>query len=198
MTTLRELLSADAQDMRAVAAHLDGLDPTARVEQVRALGRSHQARLFEAAEGFKPIALDDLVAPDREAMNEVVHLGKNSLPAFSRFAKVFARPEDGEARELWGYNRAGRFVETIVGPGYFVAYPHEVPGELLVDYLRIPPRRPEHWPPILPNSARLSMVVYQGTQDILRGVSEHVTIGRATKGGNPMSAWFTLCRQDDA
>ena len=71
-----------------------------------------------------------------------------------------------------------------------------VEGEVLVDYLRVPPKRPEHWPEILPNSARLSKVVYNGMQDVLRGVSRHVAIGRATKGGKPMSSWFVLCRED--
>ena len=93
--------------------------------------------------------------------------------------------------------RTGGFIETIVGPGYFVAYPHSVDGEVLVDYLRLPPRRPTHWPEILPTSARLSAVVYDGTQDVLRGVSKHVTIGRAMKAGKAMSAWFTLCRDDE-
>ena len=69
---------------------------------------------------------------------------------------------------------------------------------MLVDYLRVPTEVPGHWPEILPNSARLSKVVYNGTQDILRGVSRHVTIGRATKAGKPMSAWFTLCRHDES
>ena len=131
-------------------------------------------------------------------MQEVVHLGKNSLPAFNRFAKVLVRAEPTKQTELWGYNRTGGFIETVVGPGYFVAYPHEVPGEVLVDYLRLPSDRPDHWPRILSNSARLSRFVYGGTQDILRGVSRHVTIGRATKGGKPMSAWFVLCRQDES
>jgi len=107
------------------------------------------------------------------------------------------RPNN-DGRELWGYNRTGAFVETTVGPGYFVAYPSEVGGEVLVDYLRVPPRCPEHWPTIVPNSTRLSRFVYDGTQDILRGVSKHVTIGRATKGGKPMSAWFVLCRDDES
>lgn len=196
MGTLRELLSSDAPDMRAIEIHLDGLDASARVDEIRSLGRAAQSRLFDAAEGFKPITLDAIVPRSRGAMSEVVHFGKNTLPAFSHFAKVFIRPDDERAGELWGYNRAGGFVETVVGPGYFVAYPYEVAGEILVDYLRIPPKRLEHWPAILPNSARLSMVVYDGTQDILRGVSEHVTIGRATKAGKAMSAWFTLCRDD--
>jgi hypothetical protein len=195
MGQLRELLGVGSPDMDVIAAHLDALDAEARVSEIRSLGRAQQARLFDASAGYKTISLDDIVPRDRAPMEEVVHHGKNSLPAFSHFAKVFVRPDTG-ASEVWGYNRAGGFVETVVGPGYFVAYPHEVPGEILVDYLRLPPGHPEHWPDIIPNSARLSMVVYNGTQDVLRGVSKHVTIGRATKAGKPMSAWFVLCRDD--
>jgi hypothetical protein len=198
MRRLRELLSDGSPDMAEVASHLDSLEPTERVAEIRTLGRAHQARLFEAAKGYKPISLNDIVSAERGAMQEVVHHGKNSLPAFNHFAKAFVRPTSSTGPELWGYNRAGRFIETVVGPGYFVAYPFEVGGELLVDYQRVPPDRPEHWPEILPNSARLSKVVYSGTQDILRGVSEHVTIGRATKAGKPMSAWFVLCRDDES
>jgi hypothetical protein len=195
MQRLRDMLT-EQPDMQAIEAHLDSLDEDRRVEEIRALGRSHQARLFAAAEGYRPISLDQMVPADRGPMQEVVHLGKNSLPFFNHFAKVFVRPGFGEQTELWGYNRAGRFIETVVGPGYFLAHSHEVPGELFVDYLRLPPDRPAHWPEILPNSARLSRFVYCGTQDVLRGVSRHVTIGRATKGGEPMSAWFVLCRRD--
>jgi len=198
MGRLRELLGNDTPDMASVAAHLDSLDTSERVMEIRTLGRAHLARLFEAARGHRPISLNDIVSTDRGAMQELVHHGKNSLPAFSHFAKVFVRPALERGEELWGYNRAGAFVETVVGPGYFVAYPSEVTGEVLVDYLRVPPERPEHWPEILPNSARLSKVVYNGTQDILRGVSRHVTIGRATKDGKPMSAWFALCREDES
>lgn len=185
-----------APKMAAIQAHLDALGPAERLAEVRSLRRKEQSLLFDAAKGHRPISLEDIVPHDREPMQEVVHYGKNSLPAFNHFAKVFVRPEC-DAPELWGYNRTGGFLETIVGPGYFVAYPHTVEGEVLVDYLRVPPGRPESWPNILPNSARLSVVVYNGTQDILRGVSTHVTIGRAMKDGRPMSAWFALCRDDE-
>lgn len=198
MKRLRELLADDPPDMAAVTFYLDSLEPTERVAEIGTLGRAHQARLFEAANGHKPISLNHLVSPGLGAMQEVVHDGKNSLPVFNHFAKVFLRPTPDEGSELWGYNRAGAFIETVVGPGYFVAYESEVDGEVLVDYLRVPPERPEHWPAILPNSARLSRFVYGGTQDTLRGVSKHVTIGRASKGGHPMSAWFVLCRNDES
>jgi hypothetical protein len=195
MSRLRDLLEDDAPEMVAIHSYLDALGPTERLREVRTLGRAHQARLFDAARGYRAISLDDLVSPDRAPMEEVVHHGKNSLPLFNHFSKVFVRPPESEKPELWGYNRAGGFVETIVGPGYFVAYAHQVAGEVLVDYLRVPPTRPDHWPEILPNSSRLSRFVYDGTQDVLRGVSTHVTIGRATKGRQPMSAWFALCRE---
>jgi hypothetical protein len=198
MGRIHELLSEDAIDMAAVEAYLDSLGSERRISEIRTLGRKHQARLFEAARGHKSISLSDIVGVAHPPMEEVVHYGKNTLPAFSHFAKVFVRPETTGSDELWGYNRSGGFVETVVGPGYFVAYPLESEGEVLVDYLRVPGGRPADWPEILPNSSRLSAFVYDGTQDVLRGVSKHVTIGRAFKGGKPMSAWFALCRGDDS
>lgn len=196
MGQLRDLLSSDGPDIKAVEEYLNSLGSEERVREVRTLERAHQKLLYDTAEGHKPISLDHIVAKQQPAMSEVVHYGKNSLGAFTHFAKVFVRSEDAANGELWGYNRGSGFVETVVGPGYFVTYPHEVDGELLVDYLRVPPSKPDHWPKILSNSARLSMFVYNGTQDILRGVSEHVSIGRATRRGKPMSAWFVLCRED--
>ena len=198
MGRLRALLDTDSPDMSEIEAYLDDLGSSERVEEIRSLGRKHQARLFDAAEGYRALSVDDIVEPERAPMQEVVHHGKNTLPAFSHFAKVFVRPPESNEPVVWGYNRAGPFVESVVGPGYFVAYAHAIPGEILVDYLQVPSERPEHWPEILPNSARLSKVVYDGMQDVLRGVSRHVTIGRASKGGKPMSSWFVLCRDADS
>ncbi len=197
MSTLLELLREPTPNMLAIERTLDGLDHAGRVREIRSLDRNSLSKLFEAAEGHRAIGLDDLVPSQLPQMTELVHHGKNSLPAFSSFAKVFTRPGGADGQELWGYNRSGGFLETVVGPGYFVAYPHRVPGEVLVDYLRLPQHRPEHWPPILPNDARLSFFVYNGTQDVLRGVSRHSCIGRASRAGKPMSAWFVLCREDN-
>ena len=196
MTELRSLIEVATPDMDAIAAHLDGLGHTERVRQVRTLGRRAQARLFDAASGYRALSLTDIVPEAVPDMTPVTHLGKNTLPVLTHFAKVFARPDDGDHSQLWGYNSSGAFVGAVVGPGYFVLHDHDVEGELLVDYLMLPPRAPAGWPAILPNSARLSRVVYYGMQDVLRGVSEHVTIGRATKGGKNMNAWFALCRED--
>ncbi len=188
--------------MSTIADHLDGLSHPQRLAEVRSLGRKEQARLFEAARGVRPISLVDLVPAATPAMREVVHHGRNTLPAFNHFAKVFVRPdgpnapEEGAApAELWGYNRNTQLLETIIGPGYYVAEPARDEGEVLVNYLKLPPRAPNHWPPITSNSRGLSLLVYAGMQDVLRGVSSHVTIGRAYKGGRAMSAWFVLCRE---
>ena len=196
MTTMKDLLAAANPDLDALRAHLDSLDHTQRLSECRSIGRKAQERLYNSASGFMSIGLDFVVPPGVEG--EVVHHGKNSLPAFSHFAKVFARPqgEDDPKDELWGYNRGSGFVETVVGPGYFVTHLNEVAGEVLVNYLRLPPRKlVDSWPAIIPNSARLSRFVYSGMQDVLRGVSEHVSIGRAAKGGADMDQWFVLCRE---
>ena len=196
MSRLADMINASQVDLDAIADYLDGLDPGQRREEVTGLGKREQARLFDAAEGYRPLDLSHFVPPNREPMREVVHEGRNSLPAFKRFAKVFVRPDEEGREELWGYNRNPSLVETTVGPGYFVCYQHGTDGEVLIDYLKQPPRKPEGWPEIIPNSARLSRFVYNGTQDVMRGVSEHVSIGRATKGGKDMPNWFVLCRED--
>jgi hypothetical protein len=194
---LLQLLGGDAVDLTAICKHLDGLSAPERVAEVLALDRRSQAKLFEAAKGFRPMTLDDLVPPGVEAMRGVPHEGRNSLPAFTRFAKVFYRPDDAALakQERWGFNRTSRLVTTAVGPGYYVAYPHGE-GEVLVDYTRHPPRFPEGGPTFLPNDARLSRFVYHQTQDVLRGVSKHVSIGRATRRGKALDNWFVLCRVD--
>ena len=188
------VLRSSVFDVVDVGRTLDQLSPKARLSQVRGLGRSAQAILHEAAKGARKCVLDDLVPAARGALTAVVHEGKNSLPMFSRFAKVFCRPKP-EARELWGYNRSGALVQTSVGPGYFVAY--EGPGdEVLIDYTRLPDDAPPGWPTLLPNEARLGRFVYAGMVDALRAVSTHVSVGRAIRHGKVQDNWFVLCRMD--
>ncbi len=190
---LNQQLTGGAFDVRQIGDHLDGLDGPARLAAVRGLSGRAQAHLYEAARGVKVRRLEDLVPTSTPPLTEIVHDGINSLPMFRTFAKVFCRP-DTNVRELWGYNRCGRFVETVVGPGSYVAY--ETPeGEVMVDYTRLPTGKPAHWPNILSNEARLSRFVYASLQDALRGVSTHVTIGRAIRGGQVADNWFVLCRR---
>jgi hypothetical protein len=191
--TLRALLDAPRLDLAAIGAHLDALSPEARVTQTRAIDRRAQARLYEAAAGHRAIGLDDFVPADRAPLTEVRHHGRNSLPAFRTFAKVFTRPAAG-ATELWGYNDSGLVVNVFVGPGYFTVRPWTTPGEVVIDYTRFPGGRCEGWPEMLRNDQRLSRFVFYGTEDVMRGVSRHVTVGRARKAGRWLDNWFVLCR----
>ncbi|MCA9602840.1 MAG: hypothetical protein KC417_12480 [Myxococcales bacterium] len=189
--SLLHLVNTAEPNLAAIAQYLDHLPPTARVTSIRTLSRRAQARLFDAAAGFRAIGPEHFVPADVAPVTEVVHQGKNSLPAFTHFAKAFGRDADGN---VFGYNRAGGFLETVVGPGYFALTAASQAGEVVIDYTQLPETRLDGWPPIISNEARLSRVVYSGTQDVMRGISEHVSIGRASRRGKVMDAWFVLCR----
>ena len=192
---LEELLNQPTLDLKEICAHLDALEGPRRIAETVALTGAQQARLYDAALGFRAMTLLDLVPATVPPMTGVPHEGRNSLLAFRFFAKVFYRPEEPSLRELWGYNRTSELVSTTVGPGYYVAS-EKGGGELLVDYTRQPPTDLPGAPAMLPNSARLSFFVYNQTQDTLRGVSRHVCIGRASRHGRDLDNWFVLCRAD--
>jgi len=182
------------QSPGALAGALDQLAGDQQVAAVAALRRKQLAALFEAAADNPPLRLTDLVPAAVPPMTEVIHEGKNSLGVFTRFQKRMCRPRH-DASQLWGYNEQD--LRAITGPGYFVAH-HDDRGQLVIDYRFEPQARPEElppgWPRIIPNSARLSRFIYNGTVDVMRRVSERVTIGRAERGGKPMDAWFALVR----
>ncbi len=192
---LHELLSGPI-DLDRVASHLDGLSNDARVAAIQSLTAREQAALYDAARGKRAITVADIVPPGTSPMHEVIHWGRNSLAMFTRFQKRFCIPDDTAAAakgELWGYNH--QTMSPLTGPGYFVAY--DLPaGEVLIDYTRLPPHGAPGWPKVISNKARLSVVIYNGTKDTLRGVSKHVTIGRAARGEKILDNWFALCRQD--
>jgi len=189
--SIHDFLRATDVDLRGLAAYLDGLDGTARITEARSLSAGEQAKLFDAAAGFRRVTLDDFVPRDAQPLRPVIHYGRNSLPVFKMFEKRFCRP-DGSGNELWGYNEQAW--KTFTGPGYFVAK-QASDDEVVIDYCEVPPRKPAEWPAILPNSARLSRFIYYRTRDFMRGVSKHLSIGRATREGKPMDNWFVLCRE---
>lgn len=188
--TIRRFFSTTDVQIACMADFLDALDPLTRSQEIRSLGRTEQAALFEAAAGFRPVELNDFVPDGTAPLEEIVHHGRNSLPLLSRFEKRFCRPEE-RAEELWGYNEFS--LKRIVGPGYFIAR-RRSETEVVIDYTEVPPTRPQSWPRIVPNSVGLGRFVYQGLRDTIRGVSRHVTIGRAARGGRPLDNWFVLCR----
>jgi hypothetical protein len=186
-------------DIHRIAEVLDGLGHPGRVATIRGWGLHHQARLYEAAKGLKPLTLDDYVPLGTEPLTEVIHWGKNSLPAFTHFQKRFCRPKEGEG-ELFGYNENGE--KWAVGPGYFVIHapkegrPGVETGELDIDYTMTPGAKPDAWPPIKKNESGLGRVVYGGMVDVMRGISTHVSIGRAFRDGKFTENYFVLCRED--
>jgi hypothetical protein len=179
---------------------LDGLGHAGRLATVHGWERKTLARLFEAAKGHHALGLEHFVPAAVGPMTEVIHHGKNSLPLFSHFQKRFTRPEGAESppKELWGFNRQAN--EGFTGPGYFVVHTAfdggQVEGEVAIDYRKAPGGKVAAWPEVIPNEAKLGRFVYAGMVDVMRGVSSHVSIGRAWKHGKWMDAWFALCRED--
>ena len=179
-------------DRKEVARVLDDVGEHVRLKTIADLGRAELARLFDAAADNEPLDLDHFVPREVPPMTEVIHEGKNSLGLFTRFQKRFCRPPSTFTKpELWGYNEQS--MRLFTGPGYFVAH-RPAEGGVVVDYTRLPPDKPQGWPPILPNSARLSRFIYNGTVDVMRKVSAHVSVGRAFRAGKAMDAWFILAR----
>lgn len=181
----------------AIAKLLDGLPDEMRPRVVRTLGPVSQKALYAKAQGFAALSLVDIVPASIGDLEEVRHLGRNTLPAFRIFEKRFCRLAGSDAENpdmLAGYNF--QTMSPITGPGYFLARQDEARGEILVDYGRLPDSRPPDWPEIRPNERGLSRFVYGFMIDTLRRVSEHVTIGSAARKGKDMNSYFVLCRAD--
>ncbi len=179
-----------------IARFLDGLGHLERVAAIRSLGGKEQRRLYDGVEGFRPLALEDLVPTSVADFSTVRHFGKNSLPVFTQFEKRFCRPRNSGSEptgELYGFNF--QTMAPVTGPGYFIARNAGDRPEVLVDYHRVPPDHPDGWPAIRSNERGLSRFVYGFLVDTLRGVSDHVSIGSASRKGKDLGNYFVLCRQ---
>jgi hypothetical protein len=192
--SVHDFFSGDRIYLEGLSNYFDNLDNRVRISEARSLTAREQALLFDQAVGFRPLTLKDFIPETLSPLHQVIHYGRNSLPVFKIFEKRFCRPDrKGPTDALWGYNEQP--LKGITGPGYFVArQANEL--EVVIDYCEVPPRKPKDWPTILPNSSRLSRFIYYQTRDYVRGVSKHVSIGRATRQGKPMDNWFVLCRDD--
>ncbi len=196
--TLEGFFGGGGVDLPGLTRYLDGLGDAARAAATVSMTPGQQARLYEAARGYRALTLEHFVPQGVPLLTQVVHAGKNSIPVVSRFEKRFCRPAAGAVR-LWGYNQNPRAIQPATGPGYFVCYAIDA-GEILIDYCEVPSDKPagkpEGWPSVRPNSAGLSRFIYNRTKDTMRGVSSHVSIGRAARDGKAMDNWFVLCRRD--
>ncbi len=198
---LRDLVRDPSTSIDEIAAHLDALDPTTRLEDVCTLGRADQASLYDKAASSPRLEPAHFV-PDDTPLAPVIHEGWNTLPlglrSLRRFQKPFCRAGDGSPR-MFGYNEG--VTRSLLGPGYFVAYDctdhpeWSARGSWVVDYFQVPDHDvPDAWPEVRPNSRGLQMFVYKGTRDFMRRVSDGVSIGAAYKGERPMNQYFILVR----
>jgi len=192
--SVHDFFTGSHVNLKDLSAYLDQLSHRARVREARGLTAKEQSLLFDAAEGFLPLTVSHFVPEAVPPMKQVIHYGRNSLPLFKFFQKRFCRAA-GEyvTPPLWGYNE--QLFKPLTGPGYFTARQAD-PKEVVIDYFEVPPQRPPGWPRILPNSAKLSRFIYYQTRDYMRGVSKHVSVGRASRNGKEMNNWFVLCRED--
>ena len=177
---------------------LDGMGHEGRVHCVRGWDKKTMIALWAAVEGHRALSLDHFVPPSMGELAEVIHDGKNSLPAFSMFQKRFCKPRDPEAagQKLYGYNhQVTEWLAPVIGPGYFVTKLSETAGEVVIDYKELPSEKAPSWPEIESNSGR-GALVYGGMVDHMRGITNYISIGRAEKGGKWMDAYFVLVRKD--
>jgi hypothetical protein len=174
----------------SIAGFLDAMSPSARSSAVLEVRGSLVGKLYEAVGGAEPLALEDLVAPGERGT--VIFEGRNSLPAFSRFQKRFARVGD----VVVGYNH--QLMSFVTGPGYFVTRPptpgETHPDELFFDYTADPPGIPTGWPPFKANDEGLGRAVWMDMKDFCRRVANGVLVGKAYKKGAAQGAYFTLSR----
>ena len=181
----------EAESIDALAARLDPATHDERIAWMRTLKGRQMRSLFERCDG-RAVTLDDvLLGGDGPMRCE----GKNGLSAFNRFAKVFARI-DGKGV---GYNWNPPLVTWFAGPGHYVAYDATPetdgkPGELVIDYRRVPETTHPSFPPLRPNNRPIGPVlVYGYMYDLLRRVSADVFVGDSFRQ-LPGSAPFMLVR----
>jgi len=80
MSRLDSFFSASKVDIEAMAKALDAMSERERIDAAMTLNAKQQARLFDAAQGFKKISIDDFVPTSKGELSPVIHYGRNSLP----------------------------------------------------------------------------------------------------------------------
>lgn len=183
-------------DIEKLSTILDGLGHDGRVHTMRTWDKKRMAAIFDACVG-RPIGLEHLVPASIGAQVEVIHDLRNTLPLYSDAEKRFVRLE-GDVADMGGYNRQHGLARASE-PGYFTVRQgegeHE--NELVIDYGKVPTTKPASWPEIESNDrGLLNTIVWGGMVDYLRRVSEHVSVGRATKNGKAIGQYFALVRRD--
>jgi len=173
-----------------LSSYLDSMDPRERQHFLYTLTPANLRELWLKFEPRKTISLDHFVPPSRGS-KVVEHIGINSLPFFRRFKKHFYR--DRQDGSIYGYNTSS--IEILVGPGYFHAYDH-TDKESVFDYRIVPDLHQKGLPTIVTNDHLLAKLSFGNLLDRVRKVSEHISIGSATRSGKELGIYFALCRID--
>lgn len=168
-----------------IEAALDAHTNEERVNWMRGLGKKELVALWKLTEG-RLVTVEELHGAEGEV---VIHEGQNSLPLFSTFQKRVLKRGD----VVQGYNHQS--MSWLVGPGHFLVRASEspLPGAHF-SYLEVAKDAPPEFPPIQPNDAGLSTLVYAHMIDYLRRISRHAVIGAAWKKGKPSGDYFMLVR----
>ncbi len=178
--------------LETLSTALDAASHEDRVAWMHALPMAQYWDLWELAKG-RPVDEDYFLHADGRVR---IHEGGNTAPPFRWFQKRFARHSDGS---IVGYNHPGglgRYVVWFQGYGPFIARQSpEVPDEVWVDYTTLPAQHPE-FPEVRP-IRWTNYLIYGGMIDVMRRVSEDVTIGSTEVKGFPigLGAKFMLIRQ---
>ena len=192
MSELAQLLDDRRVTRARITELLDAVSAHDERRLVLGLGKSQQARLWElAGSDLLPVDISFFVPRSAQAYEPFAFDGRNTLPAFTGFQKVFYRTSAGE---IGGFNNQP--LMRLTGPGYFVAEVQpERSAEVAVNYLKTPSTKPSTWPAIVPNARIPSRFIYGGMVDYLRRISDRSAIGRAYRDGvEEVPNWFVLVR----
>ncbi len=173
-------MSASIEPVRAA---LDAASTDECVNWMRGLGKKELIALWTLTAGREvPQAYFH-----RGPGEVVIHEGQNSLAAFNQFQKRVAL-HNGRVQ---GYNHQA--MSWFTGPGHF-----QVQGDAAssyFDYTVTVPDAPAEFPPVKPNDAGLSRLVYGGMIDKVRQVSANSVIGAAFRADKATGDYFMLVRR---
>lgn len=177
-------LPSEVSKLGELTERLDAATHEVRLAWIRSLNRSQQYTLYALAQG-SPVYVKDLVRAEGEVVR---HHGRNGLLAFTFFEKRFAAWQGG----VVGFNYPvvsnllrGTY-SWVTGPGHFTAYDSpEVPGEVWIDYRKVPTSTVPAFPPLMDNEHGLRALIFGDMVDVLRRVSQHVFIGDSFKARYP-------------
>lgn len=166
-----------------VEAALDGTDSESSVNWMRGLGKKELVALWRLTEG-REVPQGYFHRGEGEV---VIHEGQNSLLAFNAFQKRVVLHQG----RVQGYNHQS--MSWLTGPGHFLVQGD--PTHSFFDYTVTVPEAPSAFPPVKPNDAGISRLVYGGMIDKVRRVSENCIIGAAFRSDKQTGDYFMLVRR---